>query len=392
MREANIKVIGVGGGGCNAVNKMIEEKVKGAKFYVVNTDIQALNQSIAENKITIGNLGAGSNPEVGEKCATEHRDEIKKAIKGADMVYITCGEGGGTGTGAAPVIAKIAKDMGILTIAIVTKPFRFEGRRRMEQAEIGIEKLRQYVDSVIVVSNEKLLNTIGKKPMQEAFQETDKVLEKGVRAVTELISTTALINLDFADVKSTMTDSGNAIIGIGKAEGADKARVAADRALNSSLLEISPKGAKKAVINVRGSKNISLQDAYEVVQYVKEKTRDDLDVIFGVDTDPRLKDTVEVTIILTDIREVKEVKPVVAEEELFFNTANNTKPLRDEVIKKEKELKQEIQEKSQEKNISAKRYLYKENPDVEENLITKEKTQKTSSLVNFFHNFLWSEE
>lgn len=391
MREANIKVFGVGGGGCNAVNKMIQEKVRGAKFYVVNTDVQALNISNADNKIAIGDLGAGSNPEVGEKCAKEHRDEIKKAIKGADMVYITCGEGGGTGTGAAPVIAQIAKDMGILTIAIVTKPFRFEGKRRMQQAEVGIEKLREHVDSIIVVSNEKLLSTIGKKPMQEAFQETDKVLEKGVRAVTELISTTSLINLDFADVKATMLNSGNSIIGIGYGEGTDKVKIAADKALNSSLLEISPKGAKKAVINIRGSKEISLQDAYEVVNYIKEKTREDLDVIFGVDTDSKMKNAMEVTIILTDIREVKEVKPIVEnDEELFFNTANHVKPMREEIVKKEQEIKQEIEEK----NEAAKKYLYKENPDSEQNLKTGEKTSsgKTSSLINFFHNFLWTEE
>ncbi len=301
---ARIKVFGVGGGGCNAVNRMVNDGVKGVDFYIANTDIQALNLSKCPNKIVLGKeltkgLGAGGNPEVGQKAALESQDEIKKALAGADMVFITCGMGGGTGTGAAPLFAKFAKDMGALVVGIVTKPFDFEGRRRMDQANVGIERIKQSVDSLIIVSNNQLLNVIGKIPMTEAFKEADNILRQGVQTITDLIAVPAFINLDFADIRSVMAGKGTALIGIGMAQGENKAKDAAARAIRSPLLEANIKGAKSAIINITGGPNISLQDSSIAVDYIKEAAGNDIDIIYGVAINESLGESIIVTVIAT---------------------------------------------------------------------------------------------
>ncbi len=301
---ARIKVFGIGGAGCNAVSRMVNDGVKGVDFYVCNTDIQSLNLSKCPNKIVLGReltkgLGAGGNPEVGQKAAIESQEEIKKAISGADMVFITCGMGGGTGTGAAPVFAKIARDLGCLIVGIVTKPFDFEGRKRMDQAMVGIENIRQYVDSLIIVSNNQLLNVIGKIPMQEAFKEADNVLRQGVQTITDLIAVPAFINLDFADIKTVMAGKGTALIGIGMAQGENKAREASARAIRSPLLEANIKGATSAIINITGGPNISLQDSSIAVDFIKEAAGSDIDIIYGVAINDSLGEAIIVTVIAT---------------------------------------------------------------------------------------------
>ena len=301
---ARIKVFGVGGAGCNAVNRMVNDGVKGVDFYVCNTDIQSLNLSKCPNKIVLGReltkgLGAGGNPEIGQKSAIESQEDIKKAIAGSDMVFVTCGMGGGTGTGAAPLFCKIAKDMGALVVGIVTKPFDFEGRRRMDQANVGIEQMRQYVDSLIIVSNNQLLNVIGKIPMQEAFKEADNVLRQGVQTITDLIAVPACINLAFADIRTVMEGKGTALIGIGMAQGENKAKEAAARAIRSPLLEANIKGAKSAIINITGGPNISLQDSSIAVDFIKEAAGNDIDIIYGVAINESLGEAIIVTVIAT---------------------------------------------------------------------------------------------
>ncbi len=252
QQVAKIKVFGIGGAGNNAINRMVDDGLQGVEFYVANTDLQVLNVSLVKNKLILGSdgLGAGGNPENGRRAAQESENEIREAVKGADMVFITTGLGGGTGTGAAPLFAKAAKESGALTVAIVTKPFGFEGKRRMSQAEEGLEQLRQYTDSLIVVSNNQLLEVIGRIPFKDAFKEADNVLRQGVQTITDLIAVPALINLDFADVKSVMQNQGTALIGIGMASGEDKAVEAAQNAITSPLLEAQIEGASKAIINV----------------------------------------------------------------------------------------------------------------------------------------------
>ena len=301
---ARIKVFGIGGGGCNAVNRMVNEGVKGVDFFVCNTDLQVLNLSKCPNKIILGKdstkgLGAGGNPEVGQKAALESEAEIRKAMNGADMVFITAGMGGGTGTGAAPVFAKIAKETGALTVGIVTKPFDFEGRKRMDQANVGLDKLKEYVDSLIIVSNNQLLNVIGKIPFQEAFKEADSVLRQGVQTITDLIAVPAFINLDFADIRSVMAGKGTALIGIGMAQGENKAKEAASRAIKSPLLEAQIKGAKSAIINVTGGPTISLLDSSIAVDYIKEAAGNDIDIIYGVAINESLGESIIVTVIAT---------------------------------------------------------------------------------------------
>ena len=301
---ARIKVFGIGGAGCNAVNRMVNDGVRGVDFYVCNTDIQTLNLSKCANKIVLGKeltkgLGAGGNPEMGQKAALESQDDIKKALAGADMVFITCGMGGGTGTGAAPVFAKFAKEMGALTVGIVTRPFDFEGRKRMDQAVVGIEQIKQYIDSLIIVSNNQLLSVIGKIPMQEAFKEADNVLRQGVQTITDLIAVPAFINLDFADIKTVMSGKGTALIGIGMAQGENKARDAAARAIKSPLLEAQINGAKSAIINVTGGPNISLQDSSIAVDFIKEAAGNDIDIIYGVAINESLGESIIVTVIAT---------------------------------------------------------------------------------------------
>ena len=298
---AKIKVFGIGGAGSNAVNRMVADGVQGVEFYVANTDLQALDVSPVANKIQLGKegLGAGGNPDNGRKAAVESEDDIRKAIAGADMVFITCGEGGGTGTGGAPIIARLAKEAGALTVGVVTTPFRFEGRKRNDQAQVGLESLKEYIDSLIIVSNDKLLSVIGKIPMQDAFKEADNVLRQGVQTITDLIAVPAYINLDFADVKAVMQGKGTALIGIGMANGENKAKEAAAKAIKSPLLEAQIKGAKSAIINITGGNDISVYDAQVAIDYIKEAAGNDIDTIFGVAMNEQLGENIIVTVIAT---------------------------------------------------------------------------------------------
>ena len=333
---ARIKVFGIGGAGCNAVNRMVNDGVKGVEFYVCNTDLQTLNTSKCQNKILLGKnttkgLGAGGSPEVGHKAALESEEEIRQAINGSDMVFIACGEGGGTGTGAAPIFAKAAHEMGALTVGVVTTPFDFEGRRRTDQASVGLEQLKQYTDSIIVVSNNKLLSIIGKIPMQDAFKEADNILRQGVQTITDLIAVPAFINLDFADVRSVMSNKGTALIGIGMAQGENRAKEAAARAIKSPLLEAQIKGAKSAIINVTGA-NISIYDSNIAVEYIREAAGNDIDIIFGVAVNESLGESIIVTVIATgfELPNTKNVRPntysfVSSEEDNLLNTSENPK-------------------------------------------------------------------
>lgn len=301
---AKIKVFGIGGAGCNAVNRMVEEGVQGVEFYVANTDMQDLNKSIVENKIVLGKettrgLGAGANPEVGRKAALENEEEIRAAMQGADMVFITAGMGGGTGTGASPLFAKFAKEMGALTVGIVTKPFGFEGPRRSQQADLGLEQLSEFIDSLIIVSNNQLLQVIGRIPFMEAFKEADNVLRQGVQTITDLIAVPAMINLDFADVRSVMEGQGSALIGIGISQGDNKAQEAAQKAIQSPLLEAQINGAKKAIVNVTGGASISIYDANDAVEYIREAAGSDIDIIFGVAINEKIGESIIVTVIAT---------------------------------------------------------------------------------------------
>ena len=318
---AKIKVFGIGGAGCNAVNRMVEEGVQGVEFYVANTDMQDLNKSPVENKIILGRdttrgLGAGANPEMGRKAALENEEEIREAMQGSDMVFITAGMGGGTGTGASPLFAKIAKEMGALTVGIVTKPFSFEGPRRMAQAEAGLGQLSEFIDSLIIVSNNQLLQVIGRIPFVEAFKEADNVLRQGVQTITDLIAVPAMINLDFADVRSVMEGQGSALIGIGISQGDNKAQEAAQKAIQSPLLEAQINGAKKAIVNVTGGANISIYDANDAVEYIREAAGNDIDIIFGVAINEKIGESIIVTVIATgfDLPKIKvpsQAKPSV---------------------------------------------------------------------------------
>ena len=305
--NAQIKVVGVGGGGGNAVNRMIEAGLKGVSYIVVNTDKQALNSSVAETKVQIGEkltrgLGAGANPEIGMKAAEENLDEITKHFDGVDMVFITAGMGGGTGTGAAPVIAKAAKEQGILTVGVVTKPFTFEGKRRRDHAELGIEYLKQYVDSLVVVPNDRLLQISEKNTtMKEAFSMADDVLRQGVQGITDLINVPAVINLDFADVQTVMKDKGIAHIGIGEGKGDDKAMEAVKMAVESPLLETTISGATHVIINISG--DITLADASDAASYVQELAGDDVNIIFGAMYDESKSDSCTITVIATGLED-----------------------------------------------------------------------------------------
>ena len=308
---AKIKVIGVGGGGNNAVNRMVEDGVRGVEFYVANTDVQVLRRSPVENKIVLGReltkgLGAGGNPEMGRKDSLETEKDIREALQGADMVFIAAGMGGGTGTGAAPVFAKIARELGALTVGVITKPFTFEGMKRRKQAVEGVDELRANVDSIIVVSNDRLLQLIGGRPMQEAFREADNVLRQGVQTITDLIAVPAFINLDFADISAVMKDRGNALIGIGMSSGDDKAKEAAKRAISSPLLEVSVAGAKDAIINVTGGPNISLYDANIALETISQEVGDDINTYLGIAINENLDDEIIVTVIATGFEDDKD--------------------------------------------------------------------------------------
>ena len=302
---AKIKVIGVGGGGCNAVNRMIESGLKGVEFIVANTDLQVLNNSLAPIKLQIGReltdgLGAGANPEIGREAALESKAEIEEAIKGADMVFITCGMGGGTGTGAAPVIAEISQDLGALTVGIVTKPFSFEGKKRMSQAISGLDELKKHVDTLIVIPNDRLRELIDKStPMLEAFREVDNVLHRGVQSISDLIAVSGLVNLDFADVKAVMKDRGNALIGIGVGSGENRAVEAAKQAVSSPLLETSIEGARGVIINITGSSNLGLHEVNTAAELVQKSIDPDANIIFGAVIDEKMGDEMSVTVIAT---------------------------------------------------------------------------------------------
>ena len=302
---AKIKVIGLGGGGGNAINRMVESGVKGVEFIAANTDLQVLNSSKADVKIQIGStltdgLGAGGKPEIGKESALESKKEIEDALSGADMVFITAGMGGGTGTGAAAVVAEIAQGLGALTVAIVTKPFSFEGKRRMENALAGIEELKKHVDTLIVIPNDRLREIIDKStPMLEAFKEVDNVLRRGVQSISDLIAVVGLVNLDFADVRTVMKDSGRAIIGIGIGMGEDRALEAAKQAVSSPLLEQSIEGATDAIINITGGVNLTLFEAEQAAEVVRSASNTDINTIFGSVINENLSDEVIVTVIAT---------------------------------------------------------------------------------------------
>ena len=324
---AKIKVIGLGGGGGNAINRMVESGVKGVEFIAANTDLQVLNTSKADVKIQIGanltdGLGAGGKPEVGKESALESKKEIEDALSGADMVFITAGMGGGTGTGAAAIVAEIAQSLGALTVAIVTKPFSFEGKRRMENALAGIEELKQHVDTLIVIPNDRLREIIDKStPMLEAFKEVDNVLRRGVQSISDLIAVVGLVNLDFADVKAVMEKSGRAIIGIGIGMGEDRALEAAKQAVSSPLLETSIEGATDAIINITGGVNLTLFEAEQAAEVVRSAANTDINTIFGSVINENLSDEVIVTVIATGFDKHKKQ----AVDPIYNNNANQAR-------------------------------------------------------------------
>ncbi|MEU5989312.1 cell division protein FtsZ [Spirillospora sp. NPDC047418] len=313
---AVIKVVGIGGGGVNAVNRMIEEGLKGVEFIAINTDAQALLMSDADVKLDVGReltrgLGAGANPDVGRKAAEDHREEIEEVLKGADMVFVTAGEGGGTGTGGAPVVANIARTLGALTIGVVTRPFSFEGKRRAMQAEAGIETLRDEVDTLIVIPNDRLLSISDRQvSVLDAFKAADQVLLSGVQGITDLITTPGLINLDFADVKSVMSGAGSALMGIGSARGDDRSVAAAEMAISSPLLEASIDGAHGVLLSISGGSDLGLFEINEAAQLVSNAAAPDANIIFGAVIDDALGDEVRVTVIAAGFDEGRPAKPV----------------------------------------------------------------------------------
>lgn len=312
LQIAKIKVIGVGGGGCNAVNRMIESGLKGVEFIVANTDLQVLNTSLAETKLQIGasitdGLGAGADPEVGREAALESRNEIEDALRGADMVFVTCGLGGGTGTGAAPVIAEIAQGLGALTVAIVTKPFKFEGKKRMDHALLGLDELKKHVDTFVVIPNDRLRDIIDKStPMMDAFKEVDNVLRLGVQSISDLISVPGLVNLDFADVKAIMENRGQALIGIGVGFGENRAIEAAKQAVSSPLLETTINGATDCIINITGGNSLTLFEAEDAAEVIRAAANTDINIIFGEVVNEALSDEAIVTVIATGFEDESE--------------------------------------------------------------------------------------
>ncbi len=345
---ALIKVVGVGGGGVNAVNRMIELGLKGVEFIAINTDAQALVQSDADVKLDVGReltrgLGAGANPEVGRQAAEDHADEIEQALAGADMVFVTAGEGGGTGTGGAPVVARISKAIGALTIGVVTRPFSFEGRRRQVQADEGVTKLKEEVDTLIVVPNDRLLEISDRGiSMIEAFATADQVLLAGVQGITDLITTPGLINLDFADVKSVLQGAGSALMGIGSARGADRAIKAAELAVESPLLEASIEGAHGVLLSIQGGSNLGIFEINDAATLVKEAAHAEANIIFGTVIDDSLGDEVRVTVIAAGFDSGQphaRLEPLVARtgdsapiEPIAASYASDTGPVEDEAV------------------------------------------------------------
>ena len=322
---ALIKVIGVGGAGNNAINRMIESGIKGVEFIAVNTDRQALQISKASTRIQIGEkltrgLGAGANPDIGSQAAEESKSEIAEVLRGADMVFVTAGMGGGTGTGAAPIVAATAKELGILTIGVVTKPFTFEGKKRLTQAERGIQNLKEKVDTLVVIPNDKLLQIIDRKTsIVEAFKMADDVLRQGVQGISDLISVPGLINLDFADVKAVMLNTGMAHMGIGRASGENRAEDAAKEAIQSPLLETSIEGARGVIINITGGPDLGLQEANTAAELVQRSVDPEANIIFGVVTDESLGDEIQITVIATGFEKEDNISTIGVE-----NLVNNT--------------------------------------------------------------------
>ena len=344
VSPAKIKVVGVGGGGGNAVNRMIKSGLSGVEFYLMNTDAQVLKFGAAPNKIRLGTkltngLGAGGDPKVGEDAAEEARQEITAALEGADMVFVTAGMGGGTGTGAAPIVARVAKELGILTIAVVTKPFQFEGKRRANQAMQGIEKLKEAVDAIIVIPNDNLLSVAGNKVgLMESFAIVDEVLLRGVQGITDIITIPGLINVDFADVRSVMRSSGSALMGIGIGQGEGRAEEAARNAIDSKLLETTIDGAKGVIVNITGGPDLGLSDVTKAMTIINDAVQDDAIVIFGAVTDENMQGEVKITVIATGF-ELKSHSAVQAEKTQarqqlsaadFFSGAFNNTPKKSE--------------------------------------------------------------
>ena len=311
---ATIKVIGVGGAGNNAVNRMLDQGIKSVDFIAVNTDRQALQKSKASTKIQIGEkitrgLGAGANPDVGAQSAEESKTELSEVLRGADMVFVTCGMGGGTGTGAAPIVAGLAKEMGILTIGVVTKPFTFEGKKRLAQAERGIESLKSKVDTLIVIPNDKLLQIIDRKTsIIEAFKQSDDVLRQGVQGISDLITVTGTVNLDFADVKTIMLNTGMAHMGTGRASGENKAEDAAKEAIQSPLLETSIEGARGVIINITGGEDLGLQEVNTAAELIQRSVDPEANIIFGTVIDPEMQDEIKITVIATGFDQPDDTK------------------------------------------------------------------------------------
>jgi len=351
---ATIKVIGVGGGGNNAVNRMIEHGLQGVEFIAVNTDAQALNLSKAEVKMQIGGkltrgLGAGANPEVGKKAAEESKEQIEQALEGADMVFVTAGMGGGTGTGAAPVVAQIARELGALTVGVVTRPFTFEGRKRSTQAQGGIASMKESVDTLIVIPNDRLLEIVDKStPMLEAFREADNVLRQGVQGISDLIAVPGLINLDFADVKTIMSNKGSALMGIGVASGESRAAEAAKKAISSPLLETSIDGAQGVLMNITGGTNLSLFEVQEAADIVASASDQEVNMIFGSVINENLKDEIVVTVIATGFSEVEQARP--ASRPSFGQTRPQANP---NPVKREAPKREERETYSQEPSRSS---------------------------------------
>nr|HPL82196.1 cell division protein FtsZ [Anaerolineaceae bacterium] len=324
---ARIKVVGVGGGGCNAVNRMIAEGLHGIEFIAINTDAQALLKSQAQTRVRIGDkstrgLGAGGNPEVGQAAAEESAEELYEVLKGADMVFVTAGLGGGTGTGAAPVVAQIAKEIGALTIGVVTRPFAFEGAHRSKSAEIGAQKLKDHADTLIVIPNDRLLQIVNKNiGLNDAFRMADDVLRQGIQGISELITIPGLINLDFADVRTIMSEGGAALMAVGVASGEDRAKIAAEQAISSQLLDVTINGAHGILFNVTGGPNLSLFEVNQAAAIIKETASPDVNLIFGAVIDENMGDEIRITVIATGFDQSRpQVTESQAESYLIPNT------------------------------------------------------------------------
>jgi cell division protein FtsZ len=331
---ARIKVVGVGGGGCNAVNRMIDEGLQGIEFICINTDAQALQLSKAPTRVRIGDkttrgLGSGGNPETGQKAAEESAEELYEVLKGSDMVFITAGLGGGSGTGAAPIIAQIAQEVGALTIGVVTRPFTFEGSRRNANAEAGANKLKDHVDTLIVIPNDRLLSIVDKRAsLNDAFRKADDVLRQGIQGISELITVPGLINLDFADVRTIMSEGGAALMAVGVASGEDRARLAAEQAIASELLDITINGARGILFNVTGGSNLTLYEVNQAAAIIRETAHPDVNLIFGAVVDPDMKDDLRITVIATGFERsgIRQAEKPKAEEKpaIVFNQLART--------------------------------------------------------------------